>query len=186
MSWFIPALWLVWALYWAAAAVSVKHAARREPLWSRAAHIGPLLVTAWLLCAPQLPWPVLHASLPLAGNAAAWLGTVIAALGLALTVWARVHLGANWSGTVTVKQDHELVRSGPYAWMRHPIYTGLLLMLAGTALALGEWRGVLALLIAFAALWRKLKLEERWMCETFGAAYDDYRRSVKALLPGIL
>jgi len=111
---------------------------------------------------------------------------VVAALGLALTVWARMHLGANWSGTVTVKQDHELVRSGPYAWVRHPIYTGLLLMLAGTALALGEWRGVLALLIAFAALWRKLKLEERWMRETFGTAYDDYRRSVKALLPGIL
>ncbi|HEY2977404.1 MAG TPA: isoprenylcysteine carboxylmethyltransferase family protein, partial [Burkholderiaceae bacterium] len=121
MSWFIPALWLAWALYWAAAAVGAKHAARREPLWSRAAHIGPLLVAAWLLCAPQLPWPVLHESLPFAGDAEAWLGAVIAALGLALTVWARVHLGANWSGTVTVKQDHELVRSGPYAWVRHPI-----------------------------------------------------------------
>ena len=186
MSWFIPALWLAWALYWAAAARGVKQAARREPLWSRAAHIGPLLAAAALLCAPRLPWALLHERLPFARDAAAWLGAVIASLGLALTVWARVHLGRNWSGTVTVKQGHELVRTGPYAWVRHPIYTGLLLMLLGTALALGEWRGVLALLIAFAALWRKLKLEERWMRETFGEAYDDYRRGVKALLPGLL
>jgi protein-S-isoprenylcysteine O-methyltransferase Ste14 len=186
VSWFIPALWLAWALYWAAAARGAKRVARREPLWSRAAHIGPLLVAAGLLCAPQLPWALLHQNLPFAGDGAAWVGAVLAALGLALTVWARMHLGSNWSGTVTVKQGHELVRSGPYAWVRHPIYTGLLLMLIGTALVLGEWRGVLAVLIAFAALWRKLKLEERWMRETFGETYDDYRRSVKALLPGIL
>ena len=183
MRWFFPAVWLAWALYWAAAARGAKRTARREPLWSRAAHVGPLLAAAWLLGAPQLPWPVLHQRLPFAGEAAAWVGAVIAALGFALTVWARVHLGSNWSGTVTVKQGHELVRSGPYAWVRHPIYTGLLLMLIGTALALGEWRGVIAVLITFAALWRKLTLEERWMRETFGTAYDDYRRSVKALIP---
>ena len=95
-------------------------------------------------------------------------------------------LGRNWSGIVTVKQDHELVRSGPYRWVRHPIYTGLLIAFVGTAISRGEWRGVLAVLIVFAALWRKLQLEERWMIETFGDAYLRYRAEVRALIPFVL
>lgn len=179
-------MWLVWALFWGAAALRTKRTQRTESIASRAAHIGPLLVAAWLLAAPRQAWPPLQARLPFASEAAPWVGAVLALLGFALTLWARVHLGGNWSGIVTVKQGHELVRSGPYAWVRHPIYAGLLAMLAGTALAIGQVRGLLALLIAFAALWRKLRLEERWMHETFGGAYDDYCRDVKALLPGLL
>jgi protein-S-isoprenylcysteine O-methyltransferase Ste14 len=68
-----------------------------------------------------------------------------------------VHLGRNWSGTVTIKQDHELIASGPYALVRHPIYTGLLLALVGSAMARGELRGAIAVLVAWAALWRKLR-----------------------------
>jgi len=101
-------------------------------------------------------------------------------------VWARVHLGGNWSGIVTLKEDHELVRRGPYRWVRHPIYSGLLLAIAGSAVVRGEWRGFLALAIAFAALWRKLKLEERWLGETFGEQYAAYRRRVSALIPFVL
>ena len=95
-------------------------------------------------------------------------------------------LGRNWSGVVTVKQDHELIRSGPYRYVRHPIYTGLLIAFAGSAIARGEWRGILALAIVFAALWRKLRLEERWMIETFGDAYLRYRAEVRALIPFVL
>jgi protein-S-isoprenylcysteine O-methyltransferase Ste14 len=97
-----------------------------------------------------------------------------------------VHIGTNWSGTVTIKQGHELVTTGPYALVRHPIYTGLLLALAGSALARGEWRGALAVLIALLALWRKLRLEEHWMREQFGEAYRAYSRRVAALVPFIL
>jgi len=82
-----------------------------------------------------------------------------------------------------VKRDHTLVTTGPYAIVRHPIYTGLLLAFAGTALALGEVRGVLAIAIATASLWRKLRLEERWMGEQFGDAYERYRSRVPALVP---
>jgi protein-S-isoprenylcysteine O-methyltransferase Ste14 len=82
-----------------------------------------------------------------------------------------------------VKQEHELIRSGPYAHLRHPIYTGLLLALIGSAIVRGEWRGVLAVLIACAALWRKLRLEERWMIETFGDDYRRYREHTAALIP---
>jgi protein-S-isoprenylcysteine O-methyltransferase Ste14 len=115
-----------------------------------------------------------------------WAGFAIVALGLGFTVWARVVLGRNWSGIVTVKQDHELVTEGPYRWVRHPIYTGLVVAFAGSATARGEWRGVLAVLIVFVALWRKLTLEERWMIETFGDAYLRYREKVRALIPFVL
>jgi len=117
--------------------------------------------------------------------AAYWTGTALVVLGLAFSVWARMHLGRNWSGTVTVKQEHELVRGGPYARVRHPIYTGLLLAFIGTAIVRGEWRGVLAVLIIFAALWRKLRLEERYMVETFGDEYRRYREHSAALIPFI-
>jgi protein-S-isoprenylcysteine O-methyltransferase Ste14 len=99
------------------------------------------------------------------------------------TVWARVYLGGNWSGIVTIKHDHELIASGPYAIVRHPIYTGLLVAFIGSAVARGEWRGVLAVLIAWMALWRKLRLEERWMAERFGQQYEAYCRRVPALVP---
>ena len=101
-------------------------------------------------------------------------------------MWARVHLGRNWSGIVTVKEGHELITGGPYAIVRHPIYTGLLLAFIGSALARGEWRGVLAVAVVLAALWRKLGLEERWMREQFGSAYQAYSQRVAALVPFLL
>ena len=97
-----------------------------------------------------------------------------------------MHIGRNWSGTVTFKEGHELVTTGPYALVRHPIYTGLLLAFIGSAVGRGEWRGVLAVFIAFLALWRKLRLEERWMREQFGDAYDAYARRVAALVPYLI
>jgi protein-S-isoprenylcysteine O-methyltransferase Ste14 len=97
-----------------------------------------------------------------------------------------VHLGRNWSATVTVKQDHELIRTGPYAIVRHPIYTGVLFGFIGTALAVGQWRGVLAVVIVFVSFWRKLRIEERWMSETFGEQYRLYRAHTRALIPFLL
>jgi protein-S-isoprenylcysteine O-methyltransferase Ste14 len=84
---------------------------------------------------------------------------------------------------VTIKRGHTIVRSGPYRRIRHPIYSGLLLAIAGTALARGEWRGPVALLIVVAALARKIRLEERWLGESFGAEYAEYRAMSWALLP---
>ena len=114
-----------------------------------------------------------------------WAATLIIAIGLLFAVWARIHLGRNWSGSVTIKQEHELITSGPYAIVRHPIYTGLLLALIGTAMARAEWRGLLAVLIATAALWRKFRVEERWMTEQFGQQYKAYGARVPALVPGV-
>ena len=93
------------------------------------------------------------------------------------------HLGRNWSGTVTVKENHELIRSGPYAIVRHPIYTGLLLAVLGTAIVFGEWRGLLAFCFLTIALLLKLQREERFMEESFPDTYPSYRAQVPALIP---
>ena len=105
---------------------------------------------------------------------------------LLFAVWARQYLGSNWSGTVSIKKDHQLITNGPYALVRHPIYTGVLLALVGSGMAIGEWRAVLGLALASLALWRKLRLEERLMHQQFGAAYQAYCWRVPALIPFVL
>jgi protein-S-isoprenylcysteine O-methyltransferase Ste14 len=181
-----PTLWLGWAAYWWALSRRVKIAVRREPLPSRLLHIGPLLLAALLLSVPGRSLPVLGERLLPQGAWPFWAGSALTAGGLLFAVWARRQLGGNWSGTVTIKQDHELITSGPYGIVRHPIYTGLLLAFAGSALARGDGCGVLALMLAFWALWRKLRLEERWLRDEFGDSFQVYRRRVAALVPFLL
>ncbi len=182
-----PALWFAWASYWWLLSGNVKATIRREPLLSRLLHMVPLLLAMLLLWLPSSAIPsVLTIRLMPWVEWEFWVGAALTAAGLLFTAWARIHLGRNWSGIVTVKHDHELITSGPYALVRHPIYTGLLLAFIGSAFARGEWRGVLAVLIVLLALWRKLKLEERWMREQFGAHYDAYGQRVAALIPFVL
>jgi protein-S-isoprenylcysteine O-methyltransferase Ste14 len=183
----IIGLWLVWLAYWRISAADVKVAQRHESPGSRAAHLVPLLIAAVLLGIRTFPdggW-LFQRFLP-PSDTNFWIGALLTAIGVAFSCWARARLGRNWSATVTVKQDHELIRGGPYALVRHPIYTGMLLALLGTAIVIGQWRGLLALLIAFAALWRKLRLEERYMSETFGDSYQRYRAHTKAVIPYLL
>ncbi len=159
----------------------LQSAASRLP--SRLAHIVPLAVAALLFCTPGARSGLLGRHYLPSAEWPFWLGALLTVGGLLFAIWARLHLGRNWSGTVTIKKGHELITSGPYALVRHPIYTGLLLAFLGSAVALGEWRGVLALALATGALWRKLRLEERWMRLQFGDAYRMYSRRVAALVP---
>ena len=177
--------WITWAALWLVLAGGVKPAVRREGLLSRALHLGPLLLGAFLLVGgPMLPaW--LNAPILPVGPWLALPGVALVAAGLALATWARFTLGGNWSGTVTVKHRHELIRTGPYAFARHPIYTGLLIALLGTACTANAWRALTALLIIAASFLRKMRTEEAFMRDTFGPAYDTYRAEVAALFPGI-
>jgi protein-S-isoprenylcysteine O-methyltransferase Ste14 len=115
-----------------------------------------------------------------------WAGFCCTVAGCAFAVWARALLGSNWSSSVTVKEHHELIRSGPYAIVRHPIYAGLLLGIFGTALALGEVRGVIALALAMVALFRKARAEEEFLVNQFGITYICYCHKVKQLIPFVL
>lgn len=183
----IEAGWACFLLYWAWSARGAKRALRSEPLGPRLLKYWLPIAAAVLLIQPVRGYPssALHwrfvpdtAWLPVLGLALTWAGVLFACR-------ARSVLGGNWSSEVQLKQGHELVVRGPYRLVRHPIYTGLLLAFLGSALALGEGRGLLAFAILAASFWFKLRLEERWMREQFGSAYTDYMRRVKALVPGV-
>ncbi len=177
-------VWAAWALYWVVSAIGNKATRRRESLGSRLAYALPLVLGAALLAWRGAPWAALL-SLRLWPRSILlyWLGLAVLVTGLAFSVWARVHLGRNWSGTVTVKEDHELIRSGPYGYVRHPIYTGILTGVIGTVICSATARAALALLIIAVALIRKLRTEEARMRETFPGQYEQYCEQVPALVP---
>jgi protein-S-isoprenylcysteine O-methyltransferase Ste14 len=178
----IPALWLAWLLYWAVSARNVKPTRWREPLRSQALHRVPLLLGVFLLAVPQwLPRALRQRFLP-AGTVFPVLGAVVVAAGLGFSVWARRHLGRNWSAEVVVKEDHSLIRTGPYRHLRHPIYSGILLAFLGMAVTIGEWRGLLAAACVLVAFMRKSWVEEQRMREIF-PEYEQYRRESAALIP---
>jgi protein-S-isoprenylcysteine O-methyltransferase Ste14 len=100
-----------------------------------------------------------------------------------MAIWARHYLGANWSATITIRNSHFLVRTGPYSRMRHPMYSGLLLAIAGTALPRGEWRGLLAFAIAVIVWAIKARKEESWLRNEFGVQFEEYYQRTGFLLP---
>jgi hypothetical protein len=184
-NWFFPALWVIFLLYWQLASQGAKSTERLEPLVSRLLRSLAFLLAIALLMGRWLPIPALYRFyLPEhEWTAWFWIGAAVNVLGLGFAVWARVYLGSNWSRSVTIKHDHELITGGPYGLVRHPIYTGLLTGFLGSAIAVAQVRGLVALCLIFAALWFKLRLEERWMRLEFGAAYRQYAHRVPALVP---
>jgi protein-S-isoprenylcysteine O-methyltransferase Ste14 len=179
----IPALWVLWLAYWVVSALSAKRIERRESIGSRLGHQLPMTAGAFLLGAPHIAGPALEARFH--PHTFGWFlaGLAAVALGLAFSVVARHWLGGNWSSDVTLKEGHELIRSGPYAVVRHPIYTGMLLALLGTAIAIDRWCALIALVILTGGLIYKIGVEERLMAEQFGDAYARYRAEVPALIP---
>ena len=184
--WFFPVVWLAFVVYWQVMAAGTKASARMEPAFSRATRVVVILAAIALFWLPNLPAKWLYRAILPGGLVCPFVGAAITVAGLGLAVWARVHLGRNWSRSVQVKEGHELITSGPYRLVRHPIYTGILAGIAGSAVALSEVRGAVALVLMFAALWAKLRLEETWMRDEFGEKYAAYARRVRALVPGIL
>jgi protein-S-isoprenylcysteine O-methyltransferase Ste14 len=181
----IAGLWLIWLVYWVIAARSAKTIAQREPLLLRAGHLMAMLLTAALIAGHHWPQWLMVRVVP-GGWTRYGIGVFLVVTGLAFSIWARAVLGRNWSGTVAVKADHELIDRGPYHWVRHPIYTGALIAVLGSGLAAGEVRGLLGFLVALISLWFKSQAEERWMTREFGARYAAYRLSTWALLPFVL
>ena len=177
-------IWVAWALFWLVTAFFTKKTARREPLGPRFIYVLIGAVGAVLIASHGLPWSsLMNLRFWPRSMWAYWTGVAVLLAGVAFAVWARVHLGSNWSGTVTVKEDHELIRTGPYAWVRHPIYTGLIAGLIGTAICSGTLRAALGVAIIATALYVKSRTEERFMLETFPGQYERYREEVPALVP---
>jgi protein-S-isoprenylcysteine O-methyltransferase Ste14 len=175
------AFWAVFEVYWDIAAKNAAAAESSESRRSRALHVVLANLALLLEIAPirglgrfsPVSVPIMSA------------GLAVEAMGLFLAIWARRHLGRNWSGEISIKVAHQLIRSGPYRRLRHPIYTGLLAMYLGVVLVTGEWLAVIGLTLAVFAYRRKLLLEEARLHVAFGDDYDDYRRNSWALVPGL-
>jgi protein-S-isoprenylcysteine O-methyltransferase Ste14 len=179
----INALWILFGVYWLVSAFKRKKTKQRESWTQRFPYVLPLVVAFYLLSRPEAHYGWLGARFVPASDAAGWVGVLLTAAGVAIAFWARWHLGSNWSGVVTLKEGHELIRSGPYRTIRHPIYTGILLALLGTAVAVGEVRGLLALAIAWLSFYIKARREESFLTQEFGPGFAEHRRHTGMFLP---
>ncbi len=185
---FFYAIWFAMIAFWLMHARNTKVTIRRQSTLPRVLNLVCLYTAAALLAAPVVPIHGLAVRILPRSQWRIWcaLGAVLTLVGVLLTIWARLYLGRNWSSVAAVKADHELVTTGPYQWVRHPIYSGLTLGMVGTAVAIGQWRAVLAVTLALIAIAQRIVIEERFMREQFGNAYDAYARRVWALLPGLI
>lgn len=169
-------VWIVWALW-------TKPTQRRESISARALYALVMLAGFYVMSGGPLLGSWSHLRLYPSIRWVEVLGLVLTVAGLAFAIWARAIIGGNWSGAVSVKVGHELIRTGPYRWVRHPIYSGITLALLGTAMGIGRTRGYLGVLLMYAGFKIKSRLEERVMRGVFGTEYDDYRRRTGAILP---
>jgi protein-S-isoprenylcysteine O-methyltransferase Ste14 len=181
---FIAGCWIVWAAYWLITGFATKRTVERGGL------IGYRVVMTVLFLGVLALGGLLGASprseLWRAPLALEVLGAALVAAGAAFAIWARVTLGRNWSVEVTFKQDHELIESGPYALVRHPIYTGLLTMALGTVLVIGRMLAVALFVGICGGLWWKARQEEQLMRKHFPSAYAGYSKRVRAIIPFVL
>ncbi len=178
-------LWICVGIFWVAGWLGSKPSARAQATGSRALQMSFELAAFYLLLYKR--WLPAFLRIRVLPHAAATgeVGVALVLAGAGVAVWARLSLGTNWSARVTIKQQHELIRSGPYAMVRHPIYSGLLLMVLGTAVEIGQVRGFVALALAFTGWFLKSRTEDAFMEEHFGNEYLQYKQQVKGLIPGI-
>jgi len=192
--WVCGGLWIVFFVVWMVWAIRTKPTQMREGVSSRLSYTVLTVAAFYLIFSGDAARDWRFRTLPTLADwlrirmfaANPWtaaLGVAITAAGLGFAMWARAYIGTNWSSSVTVKVGHQLVRTGPYRWVRHPIYTGLILAMLGTALERRQVRGLVAVLLLYAGFKIKSRIEERTMTNTFGAEYDDYSRSTGAIVP---
>ena len=182
----IGACWGLFAVVWVLAALFTKRSVYRETLAQRLRYIIPILI-GWffLFRAGRLPYPLDVRVIPHTNYLLA-VAVIFSICGVALCLWARATLGRNWSGTVTLKEGHELIVRGPYRLVRHPIYTGILGLLVGTAMLQARIGALIGLLLIFVRLWIKLRQEEELMLKQFPDQYPAYQQRVKRLIPLVL
>src|SRR5690348_6341946 len=153
----LDALWIVFVAYWAISARDTKRTARADTEPAATASLVAVGAGAILLFAQSIHVGRLDHTSTGDTDVRHVVGVALTAAGIGFAIWARRILGRNWSGRVEVKQDHSLIRTGPYRLIRHPIYTGLLIALAGTAIYFGEWRSWLAFALFVVGLWLKAR-----------------------------
>jgi len=175
--------WAIWLILWLLMAFMSKSTKRRETPGQRLQHLIPAVFGFLLIFREGTGAPWLTRAIFPDNPVLMLVCVVVTVLGLLFAVWARLALGSNWSGTVTIKANHQLIRRGPYRFVRHPIYTGMLTALLATVITQRLVTGLLGLAVVFFALWRKAKREESFLSQEFGPAFDEHRQHTGMFLP---
>jgi protein-S-isoprenylcysteine O-methyltransferase Ste14 len=172
-------MWTGWLIYWLIAALSANRAKFIDPP-NRRFWYGFLMVAAFFLIFHDRYWSGgrIYKYPPVR-----WAGVVITAIGVLFSIWARVHLGKYWSGIITLKEGHKLITTGPYRIVRHPIYTGMITGVIGSAITAGTGDAALGIVLFIWACMIKVRREEQLLTGEFGQEYEDFRRRVPMLVP---
>ena len=183
LGYLIDLPWLIFLGWWLLASLSAKKIERHEPSGEKLLRILASLAAWYLLYENDPRFGILNRRFLPWRYWIFFLGAALTWAGVAFAIWARSHIGRYWSASVALKAEHQLVRTGPYARIRHPIYTGMLLAIAGTAIAVGRYRGIVAFAIILIGFIWKSKREEVLLAGQFGPAFDEHRRHTGFFLP---
>lgn len=176
--------WLVFVVVWVVAALGTRRTVQRESPRSRFSYIAVEIAGYYLLFASGRGGFLDQRIVP-ETQFLAWVGVLCTWAGIGLAIWARWSLGRNWSARITLKEGHELIRSGPYRYFRHPIYSGLDLAVIGGALAIARERSLIGAALVIAGYWIKARREETLLRTQFGPAFDEHVRRTGFLLPKV-
>jgi protein-S-isoprenylcysteine O-methyltransferase Ste14 len=184
-------IWLLLAVYWAGSGIYDIATGRAKPKLKGGGSWLHEIVPRLLIAADVIAFvvlgdrSVLTSRLVPGPNLISYTGIAISLVGVLFAIWARRYLGGNWGTTVMLKKKQTLIRNGPYAIVRHPIYTGIALGFVGTAIALGNAFGIILLLGILLFVFLRMQDEEKLMVETFGKEYLQYEKEVKRFVPFI-
>jgi serine phosphatase RsbU (regulator of sigma subunit)/protein-S-isoprenylcysteine O-methyltransferase Ste14 len=174
-------MWLAWVIYWIIAGFFVRRAKFHEGIFGRLGHVIPMYAGFFLMLHNR-HYPILIGRLYDKTGVEA-IGDTLTFGGLLFTVWARVHLGKYWSGVITLKEGHKLIRTGPYEFVRHPIYTGMIIAAAGTAMTSSTGDAIIGFVLLTGACVFKSRREEALLSTEFSDEYRQYKQEVPALVP---
>ena len=188
MTWkyFIEGPWIVFVVYWAIGALKTRRTERTESFASRYGILFIEIAGFVLLFNDDVDLGILELRFLPRTYALGVTGVALTWAGIALALWARWHLGQYWSARITIKEDHKLIRTGPYTRLRHPIYSGLDLAAIGSAIAIDRWRCVIGVCLIILGYWIKARREEAMLTAQFGAEFQEHCRHTGFLLPKLV
>ena len=179
-------IWTIWGFYWLIRYADVNRNKSVESFYSRALHLIPTVLVFFGFFSDVLNFSFFAIRILPDNNLIGITGNIFTVLSACFAVWARIELGRFWSASITLKEGHRLIRSGPYHYARHPIYTGLIFGLLGTALIIGKVFGFILVILTLGVYIRKIRNEETLMTAQFGNEYLNFKKETKAIIPYLL
>jgi protein-S-isoprenylcysteine O-methyltransferase Ste14 len=175
--------WIVFVIYWIVGALKTRATRERESAASRIAILLIEVTGYGLIFSPSAGIGFLGTRFIPRTMVSAIVGVVLTWSGIGLAIWARYHLAEYWSARITIKEDHQLIRTGPYAHLRHPIYSGLVLATIGSTVVIDEWRCVFGVCLVLTGYCLKARKEETMLSQQFGDAFREHQKHTGFLIP---